>query len=94
MYVTAIRRVGGLWPRQPYHVFVLIHLVPDMHIVFKVQYEIKYRLHSNTITRRSTEVTLGNFEHLVSLSSEHRNTQTDRQSARQLKTLSGSLSKL
>ena len=50
MYVTAIRRVGGLWPRQPYHVFVLIHLVPDMHIVFKVQYEIKYRLRSNTIT--------------------------------------------
>ena len=31
-----------------------------------------------------------NFEHLVSLSSEHKNTQTDRQ----LKTMSGSLSKL
>ena len=37
---------------------------------------------------------LSNFEHLVSLSSEHRTHRTHRQTDRQLKTLYGSLSKL
>ena len=46
--------------------------------------------HKKQIPDFPLRLALSNFEHLVSLSSEHRNTQTDRQ----LKALSGALSKL